>query len=143
MAKKMKSAAEIGAKWKRVTSGRQADFEAGVKDPNVDWAGPTAAAKEAYGQGVQDAIGRGAFEKGIAAAGTGAWQRGVVQRGIPRFTQGVSVAEDDMTQGIAKYVDVIERTRNGLPPRGPRGAPINRERSDRMAQALAEARKRG
>jgi len=143
MARKLKSAAEIAAKWKRVTSGRQADFEAGVRDPGVDWAGPTAAASEAYGQGVQDAIGRNAFSRGVQASGTGAWQKGVIQRGIPRFTQGVSVAEDDMASGIAKSRDVIERTLPSLPPRGPRGAPINQERAARMAQALAEARKRG
>ncbi|HEY2938167.1 MAG TPA: hypothetical protein VGJ25_16305 [Gaiellaceae bacterium] len=143
MAKRLKSAAEIAAKWKRVTSGRQADFEAGVKDPAVDWAGPTAAAREAYSQGVQDAIGRGAFEKGVQSASTAAWQRGVTTRGIPRFTQGVSVAEEDMANGIAKPRDVIERTLPTLPPRGPRGAPINQERANRMAQALAEARKRG
>jgi hypothetical protein len=141
--RKLKTAAEIAAKWKRVTSGRQADFEAGVKDPGVDWAGPTAAAKEAFNQGIQDAIGRGAFEKGVQASGTDNWRRGVVDRGIPRFTQGVAVAEQDMAAGIAKPRDVIERTLPTLPPRGPRGAPINQERSARMASALAEARKRG
>lgn len=143
MAKKLKSSAEIAAKWRRVTSGRQADFEAGVKDPGVDWAGPTAGAREAYSQGVQDAIGRGAFEKGVAAAGSAAWSRGVITRGIPRFTQGVSVAEEDMARGIEGPRAVIERTLPGLPPRGPRGAPINLERAARMAQALSEARKRG
>lgn len=139
--RKLKSAAEIAAKWKRVSQGRGEDFASGVKDPGVDWATGAAAAHGAWEQAITDAIGRQALQKGIAHATNAKWQRKVVQNGIPRWTQGIATAEEDMANGIAKVRDVIERTLPTLPPRGPRGSPANQERQTRMSNAEAMARK--
>ena len=138
---KIKSARDIAAKWARVAPGRQQDFEAGVKDPSAAWAAPAAAARESYEAGVTEAIGRGAYVNGINDAGDGKWRRKTVEIGAQRWGPGVRAAQPDMEAGFAPYRDVIEATE--LPPRAPRGDPRNIERVSRMAQALAERRRRG
>ncbi len=137
---KVKSAAEIAAKYVRVASTRQADYEDGVRDPDVDWETATAASKDAYEQGVQEAITRGSFASGVAKAGNTKWRDKATKVGAGRWGPGVREAEADMAAGLAPFIDVIERT--VLPPRGPRGDPRNMERATIMAKALADARKK-
>lgn len=137
---KIKSAADIAAKWARVAPGRQVDFEEGVRDPSVDWEAATRAGAESYAAGVQESISRGAFAKGVAKAGTDKWRRKVVEVGTTRWGPGVRAAVPDFEAGFAPFRDVIERVQ--LPPRAPRGDPRNLERSAVMARALAEARRK-
>lgn len=136
---KVKSAAEIAAKYVRVASTRQADYESGVRDTDVDWETATAASREAYEQGVQEAIARGAFSSGVAKAGNQKWREKSTKVGAGRWGPGVREAEADMAAGIAPFLEVIERT--VLPPRGPRGDPRNLERAAVMAKALSDARR--
>lgn len=137
---KVKSAGEIADKWARVVATRTQDYEAGVKDPNVDWARSTEAARENFEAGVSEAIQRGAFQRGVAAAGNQKWQANAAAKGTARWAPGVRAAQPAMEAGMATVVQVIERT--VLPPRGPRGDPRNMERAAVMARALSEARKR-
>jgi len=137
---KIKSAADIAAKWARVAPGRQQDFEAGVKDPSVTWAAGAAAAAGSYEAGVTEAIGRGAFAKGVSEAGDEKWRRKTIEIGTGRWGPGVRAAVPDFQAGFSKFRDVIEAT--VLPPRAPRGDPRNLERAAVMARALSEARKR-
>lgn len=137
---KVKSASEIAAKWARVASTRQADYESGIKDPDVNWEGGALAARESYEQGVQEAIGRGAFQKGVERSGNEKWRTKAVKVGAGRWGPGVREGEADMAKGFEPFREVIERT--VLPPRGPRGDPRNMERATLMARALNEARMR-
>lgn len=137
---RIKSAAEIAAKWARVASTRQADYESGIRDPEVNWATAAGAARESYEQGVQESIARGAFQKGIERAGNDKWREKATRVGAGRWGPGVREAEGDMASGFEAFVDVIERTQ--LPPRGPRGDPRNLERAAIMARALSDARRR-
>lgn len=138
---RVKSAADIAEKWSRVAPARQADYEQGVKDPGVDWARSAAGARESYETGIQESIQRGAFSRGIEAAGNERWRRKTADVGTARWGPGVRAATSDYEQGFAPYQQVIERT--VLPPRGPRGDPRNIERAATMAKALADARRRG
>lgn len=138
---KVPTAAEIAAKWSRVAPGRQADFEAGVKDPSVDWQRGAAAAAGSYEAGVQEAISRQAFQRGIEATGNDRWRRNTAEKGAARWGAGVRAAEKDMEAGFAPYREAIERV--VLPPRRPRGDPQNIERAAAMAKALTEVRRRG
>jgi hypothetical protein len=137
---KVKSAAEIAAKYVRVAATRQGDYESGVRDTTVNWQTATAAARESYEQGVQESISRGAYLKGVEAAGNDKWRDKTLKTGAGRWGPGVRDAESDMAAGIAPFIEVIERT--VLPPRGPRGDPRNLERAAVMARALSDARKR-
>lgn len=131
---KVKSASEIAGKYSRVTPQRQADFEAGVKDTAVDWAGPTANAEGSFESGIQNAINRKAFSKGVKAAGTEHWRSKVITVGVNRWGPGVRAATVDYEKGFAPYRDVIESTT--LPPRYAKGDPRNIERVVAMAKAL-------
>lgn len=135
---RIKTSKEIAEKYSRVTPGRSADFDAGVKDPNVDWATPTIASEGTYEEGVQQAISEKRFGKGVKAKGTEHWRKKTTEVGITRWPVGVRAAADDYEMGFAKYRDAIERIT--LPPRYPKGDPRNIERVRAVAEALHTAK---
>lgn len=137
---RVKSSADIAAKWSRVSAQRDGDYKAGVSDPGVEWARAAAAAEETYVAGVTEAAGRGAFGKGIAKAGDEKWRRKTVEIGTTRWSPGIRAAVQDFEKGFEPFRDALERIE--LPPRAPRGDPRNLERVAVVARALAEVRKR-
>jgi len=136
-----KSASEVGAKWARVTPERAADYDAGVRNPNKDWAQSTKNAEDTYKAGVTAGIARGAFGKGVDKAGTSKWQKGAIEKGIDRFGPGVQVAQTAYENGVAPYLDVIDRTT--LPARYPKGDPRNMARAAAIAKALHDKKIKG
>ena len=132
----IKDSSEIAKKWGRVTPQRTEDFDSGVKNPRVDWSAATKAAESRYDEGVQKAITRKAFGKGVTKAGTSKWQSKTIEKGVRRWGEGVQLAEADYTTGFAPYVDVIKNTT--LPPRFPKGDPRNINRVAVMAKALRD-----
>ena len=137
---RVKSSADIAAKWSRVSAQRDADYKDGVSDPGVEWARAASAAEETYVQGVTEAAARGAFGKGIAKAGDDKWRRKTVEVGTTRWSPGIRAAVQDFEKGFEPFRDALERI--DLPPRAPRGDPRNLERVAVVARALAEVRKR-
>jgi len=138
---KIRSAADVAAKWARVTPERAADYEAGVKDPKKDWATETKAAESAYEDGVRKAMTDKRFGKGVAKAGTDKWKEGAVTKGVARFGPGVAVAAPKYEEGFKPYRDVIEKTI--LPKRYAKGDPRNFERVKVMGTALHDAKVKG
>jgi len=134
MALKLKPMSEIATKWVRRAGTAGPDYEAGVRSPKEDWASETKAAEPAFEAGIQDAISRKAFGKGVAAAGTEKWQRKTLAVGPARYPAGVSAGEGDFSAGFGPYRDAIERV--VLPTRGRRGDPANIERVRAIADAL-------
>lgn len=139
MAIKVKSADEIAAKWSRVSATRAEDYKTGVADPGVEWAKNAAASQDSYAAGVQDAIGRNAFEKGITKAGDEKWKRKTTEVGTARWSPGIAAAKGDMAAAVAPFREVIAGLT--LPPRAPRGDPRNLERVAMVAAALAKKRR--
>jgi len=131
---------DIVEKWTRVTPGRAADYEAGVRSPVRDWATAAANAESAYQSGVQQAISRKAYSSGVRKAGTDKWQSKTLSLGVQRWGPGVSAAQDDYQEGFAPYHRVIESTT--LPPRGATGSPQNIDRVAAIANALHQAKVR-
>lgn len=136
----IRSGAKIAEKWAEVTPLRSTQYEDGVRDPLRDWQKNTEAAHEAWKSGVQDAIAKGRFPKGVNKAGNSKWQSKSIAKGPSRFREGVSIAGPDYEKGFAPFRDVIERTT--LPPRFAKGDPRNIQRVAVMAAALAEARRK-
>lgn len=133
-----KDAATVSRKWSRVTPQRQEDYQLGVQNPRVSWSAATRGANERYKQGVTAAIGRDAFNKGVAAAGDQAWQQGALAKGPTRFAEGVTISAPAYEAGVSKYLGVINGTT--LPPRYAKGDPRNIERVKALAQALNKAK---
>lgn len=130
----VRDAGKSAEKWVRAAQAKTQDYSEGVQAPRADWATATKAAAGAYKQGVQDAIGKGRFEKGVAAAGTQKQMRKALEVGAPRYAQGVAAAQGEYQSGVQPYLDVIKNT--ALPPRGPKGSPGNIERVRVIATAL-------
>lgn len=137
----IKTSAAIAKKWADVTPGRSGDFEAGIKDASVDWAGPTAAAESAYADGVSEALAQKRFGKGVAKAGTEKWRRKTVETGVGRWGSGVRAAQADMQAGFAPYREAIAGV--ALPPRFSRGDPRNIDRVSTIAKTLHDLKTRG
>lgn len=133
-----KSLTETVEKWRSRSAAASADYATGINRSGVDWAGPTIAAAPAYASGVQDAIGRGAFEKGVAAATNARWKERASTLGAQRFAGGVSASTDRYSAGVGKFLEVIRGI--NLPPRGPRGSASNFQRVQLIGDALHQAR---
>jgi hypothetical protein len=139
MAVKIASPEDAGQKLGRVAPTRAQDYRDGVASSNVDWAGATAAAKETFATGVQEAINRDAFRKGVQAAGTDKWKKGSVEKGAVRWAPGVQAGLASYVQNVKPYFDAIESTT--LPPRRPRGDAANQQRSAIINDRLAAIRR--
>lgn len=128
------NAARIAKKWARVTPERTEDYEDGVRNPLRDWATETTAAEDNYEAGVKAAITRKAFGKGVNRVGTAKQKAKTILKGIPRWPEGVRVAESDMQAGMEPVVKVLEDLT--LPQRYPTGDPRNIKRVEVIQQAL-------
>ena len=125
-------------KWTRRAGSAAQEYSEGVSAPRRPWAAATLAAAAAYASGVSEAVSRGAFGKGVQAAGDGKWQTKAQTLGAARFASGVQAAEGDYSQGFAKYHQVLSSLT--LPPRGSKGSPQNLNRVAAVANALRKAK---
>lgn len=131
---KVKSAAEVAAKWAEQTPGRQAYYEVGVKGAGADWEnGAIASAanfKAAVSAGNIDKL----FAGGVRNAGAAKYVRKAGGIGAQRFSGGVTEGKVDMQNGIAPYLETIAAIT--LPTRAPRGSESNLARVRAVANAL-------
>ncbi len=130
----MPSALKIAKKWSRVTPERIIDYEEGVRHPPKDWETETKAAESRYEEGIKAAMTRKAFGKGVSRVGTAKHKAKTILKGIPRWAEGVRVAESDMQKGMEGVVKVLEGIT--LPPRYATGDPRNIERVKAIQKAL-------
>jgi len=128
------SAAKIAKKWGRVTPERTIDYEEGVRNPLRDWETETKAAEDRYEEGIKAAIARKAFGKGVSRVGTTKQKAKTILKGIPRWPEGVRLAEPEMQKGMEGVVKVLEGIT--LPKRYATGDPRNIERVRVIQKAL-------
>lgn len=121
-------------KWARNAGQAGQSYTDGVTAPRRDWAKSTLASKTAYNSGVQEALSKNRWEKGINRTGTGKQQAKALAVGASRYPQGVAAAEGDYQARVTPYLDTIKSIQ--LPARGPKGAPQNIQRVAMIATAL-------
>ncbi len=131
---KVKSAAEVAAKWAEQTPGRSAYYEAGVKGAGSDWQANTIAAAANYKAAVQAGNIDKMFSGGVAKAGAEKYTRKAVQVGVGRFSSGVTAGKVDYQSGIDGMLQTIAGLT--LPARAPRGSESNLARVRAVATAL-------
>jgi len=129
---------QVKTKWKNRASAATPDYTAGVTAPLRDWATNAVAASGAWKQGVTDAAGRNAFERGVKRAGTAKWQAKATTLGARRYPEGVAAAEADYESGFKPFYETLAKV--DLPPRGPRGDPRNYERVKTIGDALRKTK---
>lgn len=130
----VKSLDRITEKWKRVSSGAQAEYEDGVRNPSKDWAIETAKAEAAYTQGIQKSIADKRFGKGVRKAGTTKWQIGAVTKGPGRWAEGIGLSADAYSSGFGPYHAELGRIE--YPEKKSRGDPANIARVAIVADRL-------
>ncbi len=134
------SAAQIAARFVKYAPGRADRFEDGVRNPSQDWEKNTKDAEPNYEKGVQDAIKRKAFGKGVTNCGT-ARQQAQTVKNLSRWADGIEGAEDTMRDAMEPVVAVLQSLT--LPPRYPKGDSRNYDRSKKVGTALREAKEAG
>lgn len=131
---KIKSIAVIAAKWASVTPMRSGDYAEGIANPERSWETATKAAEGAWASGVQAAVTRHSFTKGVASAGDTKWSRKASTIGVARWGPGVAEAEGEYAAGFGPYRDAIEKC--VLPPRFARRDPRNMARVNAIIACL-------
>jgi|SRR5258705_2455858 hypothetical protein len=134
----VKSSSVAGGRWLRRAQSAGGEYKAGVEGTQKSWATAAAGAAPAYIAGVQDAQSRGAFAKGVQAAGDQKWRANASAKGPGRFSEGVGMAQPDYERGVAPFLEVASRT--DLPMRGATGSEQNYQRSVTMAKAFRAAK---
>lgn len=130
----IRSASAISEKWATVTPARSEEYRKGVENPLKEWEKETGEAAPAWKQGIQAAVARSGFSKGVKAAGQAKWARKTSQVGPTRWGPGVSMAKPDFEAGFAPFAEEIARVK--LPPKGPSGDPRNYARVESIGKAL-------
>ncbi len=134
MAVQVKDAASSAAKFVARAQAAGGDYAKGVSGAGDKWQSHTAASGDSYQQGVQAAITRQAFQKGVAKAGAAAYVTRASGAGAQRYGPGVAGAQAKWQQNVQPYLDTIASLT--LPPRSPRGSPNNLQRVAAVANAL-------
>jgi len=134
----IKSAADIAAKWARVTPQRSADYEAGAVGAGAKQNTNAIAAAKAYTGAVTSGNIGSLYIGGLKKAGADKYNRKVKDVGVGRFSAGVTAAQPDMASGMAPMVEAIAAVTP--PARAPRGDISNRARSEVYQVALNKKR---
>ena len=129
---------QIAEKYTSVTPGRASFYASGVANPKADWETNTKAAAGNWASGVQAAIGKQLFAKGVTSAGTGKWQKKATTIGVDRWGAGVSAAGDDYKNGFSKYHGVLTSLKTT--PRKETGNPANYTIVQQIGDALHKAK---
>lgn len=134
MAIKVKDAATSARKFTQRAAAAAPDYQAGVQAAGEDWQRNTAGAAENYNAAVQEAIGRGAFARGVQKAGAQKFATKAASVGARRFPEGVREAGPDFQAGVEPFLSTIAGLT--LPPRRPKGDPANFARVQAIGDAL-------
>jgi membrane protein involved in colicin uptake len=129
---KVKTAQASADKFKRNAGGATDAYKTGVAAAGPDWQAHTAASETVWAQATQDAIGRGAFGKGVTKAGAGKYTDRATNLGAGRYVSGINAGAGQYQAGIQPYLDVLSNLQ--LSPRHVKGQ--NQDRSNAVAQAL-------
>jgi hypothetical protein len=129
----MKTAQQSATKFVERAGAASQDYVSGAESTNRDQSQAAIAAAPNYAAGVQAAIGRGAYQKGLQQSGKAGWLQGIrAKQG--RFAEGVA-------QGAVKYATESgkydgARSAADSMPRGPKGSEANYARAKTVGQAL-------
>lgn len=128
---KVRDANAAAERFKSKAGAAGADYANGVKGSGASWESGTLAGESNYAAGVQEAIGRGAFGKGVRAAGASHYEARASTVGAQRYPQGVAAGAGAYASGVGPYLDAMRSA--SLSPRRPKGDPGNITRVQEIA----------
>ena len=132
----MRSASASAVKWATRAGSASGDFAEGARTTTKDQAASAIAAKELYKIGVNEAISKGRFEKGLQKSGKAGWLKGIIEKGEMNYATGVSTsgAQSSYSTNSGRF-DSARNAAASL-PRGPKGSPANLGRVGAVVNAL-------
>lgn len=130
----MKTAQQSSTKFVERAGAASQDYVTGAESSNKDQSAAAIAAAPNYAAGVQAAITRGAYQKGLQQSGKAGWLNGVRTKGQNRFAEGVAAGAVKYATNSGKY-DSARSAADSL-PRGPKGSEANYARAKAVGQAL-------
>jgi len=136
MALRVRDAASAAERFKTKASAAAGDYANGVKGAGSNWESGAAAGEQNFAQGVQDAVARGAFGKGVRASGASYYEQRAATIGASRYSPGVAAGAANYAEGVTPYLDTIRNL--NLSPRRPKGDPSNIQRVAEVANALRQ-----
>ena len=136
----MRSASQSAQRWSEGAGNSSGRYLEGAEQTTKDQASAAIAAKGLYQQGINEAISRGAYEKGLQKSGKSGWLRGVQEKGASNF--GVGVTSPSAQQKYVQESGRYDGARNAAAgtPRGPKGSPQNLGRVAAVVNALRAAK---
>lgn len=139
---KVKTVSQTSDAWKASHSYIPGRYSAGI-DATDGWqaAATSEQAKTAYVQGVQDAIARGAREKGLQGVSDGEWKNLAKVKGSANIGVGMRQAVPKYNEKMGKVLNVLAGV--SLGPRTSDPSANIDARVKPQAMALHEAKKRG
>lgn len=130
----MKTASQSASKFVERAGAASSDYVSGAQSTSKDQSAAAIAAAPNYAAGVQAAITRGAYAKGLQASGKAGWLKGITEKGANRFAEGVASGASKYATNSGKY-DSARSAADSM-PRGPKGSEANFARSKTVGQAL-------
>lgn len=134
----MKTAQEVSNKFVQRASAASGDYVEGARSTEKNWQQATAAAAEVHKAATMEALNRGAFAKGVQAAGNAAWQQGIETKGSTRYAEGVSTSASKYAENSARF-DAARQAAKGM-PRQVKGSPANLQRTAAVVAALRKVK---
>ena len=128
-----KTPEQITAKFRQNMASAGPSYEFGVQNPSRPWEEAAAAGAQRWQVGVQEAISRNAFAKGVAGKG-GKWARKTTTVGVQRFTQAASSAAEEYGRQASKILSIAQASADRV------AAMPNSTFEERMQKAFENAR---
>lgn len=113
-----KSVTDAVSKWQQRVQQSGPFYQAGVQNPQVDWAGPAVAAADRRNAGLQQAIADGRIDAGIQRAGTNKWRAGAISKGVQAWTTNTPKAAPNYQRGLQQvygYFQAADQTVASMP----------------------------
>lgn len=138
MAKQIKDTGTLASKWSTRASNATPDYQTGAANAGPAWEAGAKASEPAWVDGVQGAISRKAYGKGVTASGGGHYQARVAEVGVTRYGPGVQAtsAKDEWAKRTQPYLDKLKSLQ--YPPKGARRSPQNQARANLVALELGK-----
>lgn len=132
---KVKDTSAVAAKYVTRAGAATKDYADGVAGAGGDWEAGAKAGEQNFNQGVQDAITRGAYGKGVNGS-AGKYVANATKLGAQRYGPGVQNGASAYQSGVQPFLDKLKSLT--LPPKGPRRSPQNQQRAQMVAMELGK-----
>jgi hypothetical protein len=132
----IKDTATSSARFSKNAGAAQPYYLDGVKGAGQKWKAAVDAADDTWAAGVQAAISRGAFKKGVGKAGADYYSSRASKLGGARYQQGVQEGAANWQEGFQPYADKLKSL--SLSPGGPRGDARNQNRTIEVQIAMRQ-----